>query len=305
MKIGLPKALLYYRYAKLWETFFSELGLTVITSGDTQKETLASGAKNSIDENCLPLKIFMGHVQSLIGNCDYILIPRFARSSRDDEFCIRFWGLPDIVRNTFKGVSILSYNIDSKQASFEQTEFIKLGRALGKSPVKSLRAYYAGIDAQWRYDNLQAISQYERINSSGYKILITSQPYVIHDPYVGGTIKKLVTLMGGVPLYADYADRRECRNLSKQLSSDLYWALNKEIIGSVKLYENTVDGIILLTAFPCGTDSLVNELVIRKVKSVPLIQVLLDEHTALAGLETRIESFMDIIRQRGAYARQA
>lgn len=305
MKIGLPKALLYYRYSQLWEAFFGELGCEVVTSLDTTRETVTAGAKNSVDENCLPLKIFMGHVQSLIGNCDYILIPRFARVAKDDEFCIRFWGLPDIVRNTFKEVSILSYNIDSKHRAFEKTEFIKLGRAIGKSPAKSLHAYYAGLDAQHLYDSLQRISQYERLNESGYKILISSQPYVIHDPYVGGIIKELVVRQGGVLLYSDCCHRPQCRALSKELSSDLYWVLNKEIIGAIKLYENHVDGIILLTAFPCGADSLVNELVIRKVKGVPLIQILMDEHTAPAGLETRIESFMDILQQRKAYAKQA
>ena len=56
--------------------------------------------------------------------------------------------------------------------------------------------------------------------------------------------------------------------------------------------------MILLTAFPCGTDSLVNELVIRRVHEVPVIQLLMDEQQSDAGLQTRIESFLDILGER-------
>ena len=59
MKIGLPKALLYYRYGTLWETFFRELQFDVEISADTNKGMLKQGTKHALDENCLPLKIFI------------------------------------------------------------------------------------------------------------------------------------------------------------------------------------------------------------------------------------------------------
>jgi predicted nucleotide-binding protein (sugar kinase/HSP70/actin superfamily) len=57
-----------------------------------------------------------------------------------------------------------------------------------------------------------------------------------------------------------------------------------------------VDGIILLSAFPCGPDSMVNELITRKVKDVPMLNLVLDSQSGTAGIETRLESFVDIIR---------
>ena len=68
-----------------------------------------------------------------------------------------------------------------------------------------------------------------------------------------------------------------------------------------KIALNVVDGIILLSAFPCGPDSMVNELVTRRVKGVPLLNLVLDSQTGTAGVETRLESFIDIIRfKKGA-----
>ena len=95
MTIGLPRALLFYRYQYLWTTFFQELGCQVIISPDTSQAVLTEGISNSIGECCLPAKLFLGHVASLLGRCDYILVPRFHSLDRDGEFCVRLWGLPD------------------------------------------------------------------------------------------------------------------------------------------------------------------------------------------------------------------
>lgn len=302
MKIGLPKALLYYRYGILWETFFRELQFDVEISADTNKEILTSGVKSTLDENCLPLKIFMGHVQSLIGKCDRILVPRFARTGKTEEYCVRFWGLPDLVRNTFPDAPVLSYNIDLGRHANEAAAFIQMGQALGKSKRAAFQAYRAGCQAQQMWDRQKSYAQSERMRASERKVLLASQSYLIHDAYIGGPLQNMIIQYGATPLFSDQCCRSLCRAFSTEISGSLYWSMNKEIIGAVELCKNQVDGIILLTAFPCGSDSLVNELVLRKVKSTPIIQILMDEHTAPAGLETRIESFLDILSQRRPYA---
>lgn len=60
------------------------------------------------------------------------------------------------------------------------------------------------------------------------------------------------------------------------------------------------DGLILLSAFPCGPDAMVNELITRRVKGLPILNLVMDAQSGTAGVETRLESFIDIIRfQRG------
>jgi len=82
------------------------------------------------------------------------------------------------------------------------------------------------------------------------------------------------------------------------LSSDLYWITSREILGAIQEARGQVDGIILLTAFPCGSDCLTNELILRRVRDLPVIQIILDDNDGLTGLQTRIESFLDMIAQR-------
>ena len=74
--IGIPRALLYHKYGDLWEQFFINLHLNVIVSPLTNKEILSEGLSRTIDENCLPMKIFLGHVHYLNGRVTHLFIPR-------------------------------------------------------------------------------------------------------------------------------------------------------------------------------------------------------------------------------------
>ena len=103
--------------------------------------------------------------------------------------------------------------------------------------------------------------------------------------------------LGVEVIYSDLFYSTITSSLSKQLSQELYWKFNKENIGSIPLVQNRVDGIIFLSTFPCGPDSLVNELVIRKIK-LPYLNLILDDMDGMAGFETRLESFVDIIHER-------
>ena len=47
IKIGIPRAFLYYRYGVLWKSFFEKLGLNVVLSPETNREILNLGINNS------------------------------------------------------------------------------------------------------------------------------------------------------------------------------------------------------------------------------------------------------------------
>ena len=97
IKIGIPRAFLYYRHHILWKNFFEKLNCKIVLSPDTNKEIIALGKDYSIDESCLSSKVYMGHVAYLIDKCDYVLIPRISDYGKDEKVCIKFSGLYDIV----------------------------------------------------------------------------------------------------------------------------------------------------------------------------------------------------------------
>ncbi len=299
MTIGLPRALLYYRYGVIWEAFFKIIGCKTITSPETNKQILNDGIRFSIDECCLPSKIYMGHVYYLIGKCDYILIPRIASCKKRNDVCVKLNAMYDIVKNTFGDISILDYNVDNHNGLNERRAFINMGRALGCSYAKALSAYKNAKKADKLLYEKKVENQNRLLeNNDKLKILIVSHSYNCHDKFLGYPISDYIKKLNCVSVFADAADREKSVVMSRKISDSLYWIYNKESIGSIKVLEDKVNGIILLTAFPCGPDSLVNELIMRKVRDIPVINIILDELQGEAGIQTRIESFLDVIKDR-------
>ena len=98
-------------------------------------------------------------------------------------------------------------------------------------------------------------------------------------------------------IYSDKLLKKTAIEYSKDLSNTLYWEYSKELIGSISYYKEIYDGVIFLTTFPCGVDSLVNELMIRKITK-PTLNIIIDSNNSMVGLETRLESFIDILKER-------
>ena len=297
-KIGIPKALLYYRYSILWKTFFTNLNCEIITSGDTNKEILELGKKYSIDESCLSSKIYIGHVANLKDKCDYILIPRVENYGKGEKVCVKFNAIYDIVKNLFPNLKILNYNIEKNKNPFTLISFLKLGLKINKNPFKIIKSYLLAKKAYNKTKKNLENEQIKKLKSNKIKILIVSHPYNIHDNYIGNPIKEKLKEMNIELLYADRDNPKISRMYAEILSPTLYWTYSKELIGTIPYYQHSIDGIIFLTSFPCGPDSLVNELLLRKINDIPMTNILIDELSASAGLETRLESFVDIIKER-------
>ena len=298
IKIGIPRGFLYYRNYILWKNFFEGIGCTLILSPVTNKTIIDDGKNLSVDESCLPSKIYMGHIKYLSDKCDYILIPRICNYGKGNRVCLKFNGIYDVVRNVFPDIKILDYNIDHVKFRYEMFGFIKIGFKLNRNLFKIIYSYIMAKNKERKYNVSLIQSQISILKSNKLKILIVAHPYVIYDEYLGKTILDYFKDNGIDVLYGDRLDKKESISYAEDFSDTLYFLYSKEIIGSAFYYKSAVDGIIFLSSFPCGPDSLVNELAIRKLDGIPCINITVDESSATSGLITRLESFIDIIKAR-------
>ncbi len=264
----------------------------------SDRKILEQGTALAIDEACLSLKIYLGHVAALAGKCDYILVPRVSNFGRHRSMCTRFEALPDLVRNVFRDTDqkFLSYNVDVLLKKEEENAFLEMGRQLGCSSRAAKKAYKTAKKAELAHFRAGVQRQEELYKKDGMKILIAAHSYVMEDPYMGKTVTAYLRRSGVIPLRADLTDRDAALKRSRELSPTCKWEINREILGGIALHREDADGIILLSAFPCGPDAMVNELIARRVKGIPLLNLVLDSQTGTAGVETRLESFIDIIR---------
>ena len=294
MIVGIPKGLLYYKYNPFLQTFFSELGAEVITSEDTNKKILDEGIRYSVDEACLPIKVFHGHVFSLRDKSDIIVIPRIMQVKKREYICPKFCGLPEMIINSIpdmpKTITEPIYAI-SKRKLYNWAE--NAGSIITKDKSKIKKAFNRALIEQKGYDSGIKDENY-RLN-----IALVGHPYNIYDDFINMNIVKKLNKLGiGVIT-------EEClsEDLINKEVDDLYkrpfWTFARNSYGFASHIskEKQVNGIIYISSFACGIDSVVVELIKDKIDEFPFMILKIDEHTGEAGLDTRVEAFADMLER--------
>src|SRR5512136_2755172 len=128
-RIGIPKALMYYRYFPFWSTFFEELGWRVKVSDGLGK----TGKIIYFEDSCLPMKLLVTHAVQLKDRVDHLFIPRLVSIHPTYIMCPKFRAAPDIVRLATEGkVSMIDEAIDPRKGGIPLLEsFVNIGGKLG------------------------------------------------------------------------------------------------------------------------------------------------------------------------------
>jgi len=183
-RLGIPRALMFYRYFPFWRTFFEGLGWRVVVSdGLRQKEKIIY-----FEDSCLPMKLLVTHAMQLKDKVDHLFIPRLVSIHRTYIMCPKFRGAPDIVRLAMDGkVSILDETIDLRKGGISLLQsFLKMGGRLGATKQESKKAFR---EAEQSFSKFQK-GWTDRINRLPtrqlFEIDIPTPPTKISPPLAGG-----------------------------------------------------------------------------------------------------------------------
>jgi predicted nucleotide-binding protein (sugar kinase/HSP70/actin superfamily) len=72
-------------------------------------------------------------------------------------------------------------------------------------------------------------------------------------------------------------------------------------VGKTVLFaRNGIDGVIHIFPFTCMPELVAQTILIKVQKDldIPILTLIIDEHTAVGGMETRIEAFIDLLERR-------
>ncbi len=303
--IGIPKGMYYYEHSAMWEDFFKRLGFEVIISQNTNKKVMDDGVKHCSNETCLPVKVFHGHVASLSDMVDYVFIPRYHSTGKNEYTCPKLCGLPDMTSiNMGRQVKILEVKINMNSYPYETTESLKvIAKTFGIKRAKVLEAFNEACTKYAQVIIEENGRSTDQKSGSGSKVAISllGHPYMIYDSYLNmRLVEKLIHRNIDVFTPRDIDHETKRRN-AYPYQGKSFWDIGFELLGSAFTYakDERVKGMIYLTPFACGLDAFIIEFIESRIKSqyrnLPLLKLTVDEHTGEAGFDTRLEAFLDMI----------
>ncbi len=323
MKIGIPRALLYYYYYPLWREFFTQLGLEVVLSPTTNKGILDAGIKNTLSEVCLPVKVFYGHVSALADKVDYLFVPRINRVEPKAYICPKFMGLPDMLKARLQQMPpFIDTAVDAGMDGNPVQCWVDCFQEVGSKFTHNHQLVNSSIAAAFRTqqefqrrltggmlipDALEndCVPEVAATSQQNYtlRIGLLGHPYNLYDAYISMNLIHKLQSMGSFVVTPESLSVDEIEDEARKLPKRLFWTLGKRMIGSALNFyaSKELDGLIYLTSFGCGPESLVEELVARWAKqqgNLPYLMITIDEHTGEAGMVTRLEAFTEMIKRR-------
>jgi predicted nucleotide-binding protein (sugar kinase/HSP70/actin superfamily) len=299
--VGLPSSMMFYAHGELWEDFFSKLGCHVEKSGPTSREILNRGVSLCSSEVCMPVKVFTGHVDALAKRTDYVFIPRYISMGRHEMDCPKFCGLPDMVRiNLHNKVNLMEIDIDfDKGTEKTKASLGSISNTLGID-YETVKDIFVN-SVQNKLDTDMKVGTVEPGIKNMPSIAVLGHPYMIYDEMLSmGLISKLKQKNFQV-LTPNSLTRNVRRSHLPIFKNRNFYELGSDILGSASAFLELpqVKGMIYLSPFACGIDSLVTEFIERHLhnteKNMPFMKITVDEHTGEAGFDTRLEAFLDMI----------
>ena len=322
MKIGIPRALSYYDFFPFWYGFFNDLGIEIILSDMTTKQTMSVGSSFVVPETCLPVKVYVGHIVNLLDKgVDKIFVPCIQSIAPKIYNCSKIRGLPDLIRNVIKReFTLIEATLDKSESNKGLYSF--LAEAVKPFGITDMDRIKKASKNAWKvYNNFHVMTRsgvpYKKalklalenkvVVSSVQKaypinVAVIAHGYNLYDERISMKIFDKLEKMDVRVFTANQLTIEQMNEGLNSMRSKLYWANEYEITGAAAHYiqNRNIDGLITINAFGCGPDSMMLERIARfaRKQNKPILHLSIDEQTGEAGFVTRIEAFVDMLYRK-------
>jgi predicted CoA-substrate-specific enzyme activase len=293
--IGLPRALTTHSLHPLYETFFSGLGLDVVLSDVDSRGDLKSNAGF-----CFPAQIAHGAVLDLAQRgLNLIFLPHVMRmpqvnECRDSYLCPITQAGPYFLAKAFPEIRFLSPVLDFTKGYKASVELVEMAvRDLAIPRALADQAWTAAVRAQTEADNaLRQLGQTalaKAVAEGKPAILLAGHSYNAFTPEASQSVGKKLSSMGVTVIPADCLAPVEAGRTA--------WHFANQILNAVALARQHPNLFLLCVSnFSCTIDAFTQAMLGSELGAKPFLILEIDAHTADAGVQTRLEAFLDIIR---------
>lgn len=290
-------------YLKLLARSLTTLGIQVQLPPLTTDKTIQIGVRHTAEMVCFPLKPTLGNfVEALDNGADTLLMYdtrgqcRFRHYWKIQEFALRGMG----------------YNFEMYPVNFSNALSVlkKLGGASYLTIVKELLRFYGRIK---KFDEAKEAWADDKPN-----IGIIGEIYTCCDERINYGIESKIYKLGAKPVntvtlssfiretflekihFPSKKRRQYDREAEKYLNGVLGGHGKENISHLLELVEKNIGGVIHLLPMSCMPETTIEPFVtsICREHNTPLLRIPIDENTAEANLETRLETFIELIKIR-------
>jgi predicted CoA-substrate-specific enzyme activase len=293
-RIGLPRALTTHSLHPLYTTFFSGLGMDVVLS-----EVDPHGDLKSNSGFCFPAQIAHGAVLDLVRRgVDLIFLPHVMRmpqsnDCRDSYLCPVTQAGPYFLAKAFPQIRILSPLLDFTGGYAASPALVEAAvRDLGVPRPLAGQAWAAAVRAQTEAESaLRELGQHalQRAVAGGNPaILLAGRSYNAYTPDASQSVGRKLSSMGINVIPADCL-----APVGEGMTS---WHFANQILNAVALVRQHPNLFLLCVSnFSCTIDAFTQATLASELGAKPYLVLEIDAHTADAGVQTRLEAFLEIV----------
>ncbi len=302
ISVGIPKSLLTNTFYPLYAHFFTRLGVDVIPAEFPDPEGIeATGAAF-----CFPVALSHGFLKNLLDmSVDYIFIPHVKSMAVETSHetnctCPFVQAEPYYLKATFYDglhpiliTQVLEFDNHKKLLD----AFVKIARRMGFTRKKAQHAFK---EARAVFDTMRGeMLEYGRkfissLKDDEYAMVLFGRPYNAFSKFGNMGIPHKFASRGYKILPHDFLPLEE---LGGQTIDQMFWATGQGIMQAAQYVRNALNLFgVFITNFSCGPDSFITGYFRDVMGQKPSLTLELDAHTADAGIDTRIEAFLDVIK---------
>jgi len=307
--IGIPRMLFMHDELPFWRTFFTALGYRVALSDRTNRTLINKGLEAVAAETCFPVKVALGHIQDLLDKkVENLFLPSFIRfpdvndQTGGSQACPYVQSLPYMARASlsFGRTRVIEPLLHLHDQRHRNKSLLKIGAALGKDRRTVQRAGTLAEKAQKDFSSTIEQRGAEVLSAlkPGEKALVLiGRSYNTCDTGLNMNLPAKIRSLGVQAIPMDFLPLHRVDLAGWE---NMYWRSGQRIIAAARfIREHPGLYPVYITNFGCGPDSFITHFFRHEMGDKPYLQLEIDEHSADAGAITRIEAFLDSLKNAG------
>lgn len=311
--IGIPRGGLFNEMFPFYATFFDKLGFNIIISGKTNKKIISQGLEKTTAEFCYPFKVAFGHYASINENenIDFVFAPDIteafrSRYNHNDEIRDAEWDKSYTCPYLQNIGAIVARNTVDKEIINLHLSFREPKKAIVDELHKTLHKYAdrkqveeAFELAEKNYFNFKekliniGNESLENLKNKERGVVIVGRPYSACDKSINLNLAGKILDAGFLAIPMDFLPAPE-EDLSYKWTNE-FSIQGQLILNAANVIRKQGLNAVFLDHFACGPNSFLKHFFAEEIGK-PYLTLQIDEHTADAGVVTRLEAFLDSIK---------